>query len=877
MRAHLPYGANMTDKIIVSPTTRMASLSVYIDYDNAKPTGFYQLGDSAAVRVYATGDGLSNELVHVQEFSITNQNELSGKFALDNFVIPPQTTKLTAFCVYGNRLDNGYPNNLDPEFCYDIEVVWKVTVLPKVTMNQWAYFNTKQLDQSSYVDIPEYNIPYYLSGTISPAIPFKIEAYIEKDINFYASTYTMPYPLTRDWVHPDTNGNWTVPLSPVIDGRFGGDLMDYLKSVQHARIVIKSITDDILHEQNIYYPTLFVDSGASSIPTPDGKINPIFDIGGFGDITSGVINVEENFIILGRYMEYQYTSNYTYVEYSTPTDSVLIGAVGPTVGSEPTSYGMEWASVPKNRDYIDDRGDLVNMFNNNYTHNYAFRLNGILNGNKMSITRKYKFIHPADNISIELEMLPHTRYGSIIDNHVDPLYGNVTAAINNKIVTNKVFDVNDVAPTTGDTADYYISFLTDTYLGDGFQLPYIGSPTIGSQIVKNPYNKYTMGGIEYCSVPYYDSMETNTTEISIGRFPPSPKYIQLSFTLNTAQEYTSTFNYVVAKDYEYTDLTAPYLGGSVLIVGTPSLGTINTKVKKTYTVGLPNQLSLQTMYLLGVTPTNTVQQVGAWAYGMESVESTVSAWTGIKEIFAEDGFVAGLTNTGTVLSAWKPSIASWATNNLQSATGWTGIKQLAMNSDGIVGLKEDGTVLITSSDASLSVSGWAGITQVKADGIIVGLKSDGTVVYTGAARNYANTADVDFSAVLTWAGITQIDVGPNYIVGVKSDGTVVFAGEARNGISQCQNWTGIITIAAGDFHVVGGKSNGTVVAVGGANAIGELNVDSWTGVRRVYAGIQWSVGVKDDGTVVSTFDTTLLNDAGYDPNYTNVNSWTVPL
>ena len=30
-------------------------------------------------------------------------------------------------------------------------------------------------------------------------------------------------------------------------------------------------------------------------------------------------------------------------------------------------------------------------------------------------------------------------------------------------------------------------------------------------------------------------------------------------------------------------------------------------------------------------------------------------------------------------------------------------------------------------------------------------------------------------------------------------------------------------------------------------------------------------------TRVATFDTTLLNDAGYDPNYTNVNSWTVPL
>lgn len=283
------------------------------------------------------------------------------------------------------------------------------------------------------------------------------------------------------------------------------------------------------------------------------------------------------------------------------------------------------------------------------------------------------------------------------------------------------------------------------------------------------------------------------------------------------------------------------------------------------------------MYLLGVTPTNTVQQVGAWAYGMESVESTVSAWTGIKEIFAEDGFVAGLTNTGTVLSAWKPSIASWATNNLQSATGWTGIKQLAMNSDGIVGLKEDGTVLITSSDASLSVSGWAGITQVKADGIVVGLKSDGTMVYTGIARNYNNTSDVDFSALLTWTDIVQFAVSERFVVGVRSDGTVVITGELRNDVSLCQNWTGIISIACGPFHVVGLKSDGTVVALGGENAIGELNVGSWTGVRRVYAGIQWSAGVKDDGTVVSTFDTTLLNDAGYDPNYTNVNSWTVPL
>ena len=557
-------------------------------------------------------------------------------------------------------------------------------------------------------------------------------------------------------------------------------------------------------------------------------------------------------------MEYQYTSNYTYVEYSTPTDSVLIGAVGPTVGSEPTRYGMEWASVPKNRDYIDDHGDLVNMFNNNYTHNYGFRLNGILNGNKMSITRKYKFIHPADNISIELEMLPHTKYGSIIDNHVDPLYGNVTAAINNKIVTNKVFDVNDVAPTTGDTADYYISFLTDTYLGDGFQLPYIGSPTIGSQIVKNPYDKYTMGGIEYCSVPYYDSMETDTTEISIGQFPPSPKYIQLSFTLNTAQEYTSTFNYVVAKDYEYTDLTAPYLGGTVLIVGTPSLGTISTIPTNSnldYTKIVARGGS-HTLFLNSAT--GTVSAIGYRSPNFSdlNIKFDVTNWTNIIKVAAGVDYSYGLKNDGTVVAAGQ-YVSSW--HNLE-VTGWSNIVDIDAGRVHALGLRSNGTVAVVgpTNEAStyLAVSGWTDIKKIYAgDTSSFGIKSDGTLV---VARNSADSAQTGWN-FSTWVGMKKVAISKTYgrhVLGLKTDGTVVATGNTSNYTTgnsplEVSSWTNIIDIAATDDCSFGLRTDGTVVYAGNTTYTPFPTVSTWTGINAIFANANGIIGIKEDGTMVS--------------------------
>lgn len=860
----------MASKIIVSTLTRVATYNVYLDHDHSKPTGFYRNGDSILVRTYATGPTFTNTFVDSQEFKITPTG-ISSKYELSEFVIPENTTKLTAFCVYGSRLDDGYPDMLDPEFCTDIDVEWKVEhVVPEITMDQWAYFNTKSITDRSSTVLPAYTIPTTITGTTTSIVPFDVKFSVTKDPNIYGSN-NIPL-LNVATITPNQDGTWELPLSTVVPPTTN-TILNFLTQNQYATITFV-YNSEVIHTQNIYYPRISLDSAHTSMPQ---AVATVFDIGGFNDKQPCmVINIEQDYALIARYTERQTTSKYTMVEYSTDTDSVLIG---PNMESYSDSYD-KWRGIVKNKTYYQD-GQPTDY------GDYAFKINGVLTGpNSLAIKRKYKFIHPSENISIELEML-FGKFGSIVDNCVDSFY-NKTLAINNKIVTNGIFDINDVSPTTGDYADYYVSVLSSTNrdVSLSYETQFVGSTSLGTTIFKpnSVFQRTVMNGVAYTGNGYQWS-NASSTDISIGRFPVGTNKVICAVPLNRGIEFTSDLKYVISKGYAEVE-NAPSDIYGVLVVGTPSLGTINAipaVQEPVYTPGKMNQLSLRTMHLMGVSsnPADTIVQVGAWSYGWETtIEPTINGWGDIKEVAGDASFVAALTNSGLVKLAWTTNsntVNTWINNYIISATTWTNIEHIAVNNSGIVGLKTDGTVMLASAKAGLSVSSWTDIVQVKANGVIVGLKSNGTVVYTGTARNYANNANVDFSEVLTWTDITQIDVGPNYIVGVKSNGTVVITGETRNGISQCQNWTGIITIAAGDFHVVGGKSNGTVVAVGGYGAIGELNVGSWTGVRRVYAGIQWSAGVKYDGTVVSTFDTTLLNNAGYDPNYTNVNSWKVPL
>ena len=126
-------------KLIVSTLTREATFNVMVDYDKTQSTGFYRGDDSISVRVYATGPTFTNTLIHSQEFKVQTVQELPTVRELSVFFVPEETTKLTAFCVYGSRLDDGYPDTLDPEFCTEIPVEWKVEVaIPEITMDQWA-------------------------------------------------------------------------------------------------------------------------------------------------------------------------------------------------------------------------------------------------------------------------------------------------------------------------------------------------------------------------------------------------------------------------------------------------------------------------------------------------------------------------------------------------------------------------------------------------------------------------------------------------------------------------------------------------------------------------------------------------------------------
>ena len=177
-------------------------------------------------------------------------------------------------------------------------------------------------------------------------------------------------------------------------------------------------------------------------------------------------------------------------------------------------------------------------------------------------------------------MLPG-KFGSIIDNTIDSFY-NKTLAINNKIVDNGIFDINDVSPTTGDTADYYVSVLSSTERDASilYEQQYIGSTTLGTTIFKPSYvyETATMNGVSYTGNGYQWN-PADEIDISIGRFPVGTNKVICAMPLNRDLEFTSDLKYVISKGYANV-ANAPADVYGVLIVGTPSLGTINAKVVK---------------------------------------------------------------------------------------------------------------------------------------------------------------------------------------------------------------------------------------------------------------------------------------------------------
>jgi len=199
------------NKLTVSTLTRKATFNVMLDYDKNKNAVFYRVGDSISVRVYATGPDFDNTFVHSQEFKITNIQELSITREITEFVIPEKTAKLTAFCVYGSRLDDGYPDILDPEFCTDIDVEYEV---PKITMDQWAYFNTKSVTDYSSSILPGYTVPTTITGTTTSIVPFDVKFSVTKDPKIYGSKDIPLLDVTT--ITPNQDGTWELPLSTVV-------------------------------------------------------------------------------------------------------------------------------------------------------------------------------------------------------------------------------------------------------------------------------------------------------------------------------------------------------------------------------------------------------------------------------------------------------------------------------------------------------------------------------------------------------------------------------------------------------------------------------------------------------------------------------------
>jgi hypothetical protein len=188
-------------------------------------------------------------------------------------------------------------------------------------MDQWAYFNTSVIknnwDKTLNV-LPPYNVPTVATGTTTSIVPFDVMVRVTKDDMIYG-TYDSIIEYKVATVTPNEDGTWELPLDE--DGTWDS-IMSMLSSAQVVKLIFR-YNDEVIHEQKLYYPRIFVDSAQTSISR---SVASVFDIGGFYDRQPCmVVNMEQDYALIGRYMESQFTSTHTYVEYSTSTDSVLVG------------------------------------------------------------------------------------------------------------------------------------------------------------------------------------------------------------------------------------------------------------------------------------------------------------------------------------------------------------------------------------------------------------------------------------------------------------------------------------------------------------------------------------------------------------------------
>ena len=147
----------------------------------------------------------------------------------------------------------------------------------------------------------------------------------------------------------------------------------------------------------------------------------------------------------------------------------------------------------------------------------------------------------------------------------------------------------------------------------------------------------------------------------------------------------------------------------------------------------------------------------------------MNSWRDIKQIACGSGFVAGLSNNGSVVASGPNTVA-------HRVAEWEKIKMIVALPFEIIGLKADGTVISTSPHISSTISEWRSIVSIAAShNYVFGLTNVGRVLcskYNSESDNILLGQSPE-----TWKNVISIFAGVchlhDYIIGIQNDGKVV--------------------------------------------------------------------------------------------------------
>lgn len=168
----------------------------------------------------------------------------------------------------------------------------------------------------------------------------------------------------------------------------------------------------------------------------------------------------------------------------------------------------------------------------------------------------------------------------------------------------------------------------------------------------------------------------------------------------------------------------------------------------------------------------------------KDVFDELHSWNNVIDIEANDDYILGLKNDGTVL--WC-KLDTYDDKDFSKIEKWSDITEIVAGRNGVTGLHSDGTVefegdLYNSGDSEdeLDFLKWKSIKSIKGDCTVVGILEDGTIVGTGSV-------DVDFEAseITSLQNITEVFVcwqtfiamdknGMLYLLGSQKDFTIDF-------------------------------------------------------------------------------------------------------